>query len=680
MASRENVYLIDLGTGTDRGLLPLACGLIASYCNSIPQISDHFNIYVRMMDEGIEGLIDEIEDPAVVGISCYCWNFLGSVDLSKRLREKYPEVTIVWGGPSIPARPHRIKEFVKEYDYVDILVHNEGELTFANLLLSRLSGESLSNCAGITYCHADGSYITTPPRDRIQDFTNIPSPFLNGLFDDLMKRYRDYIVGALWETSRGCPFKCSFCDWGSALVNKVNRLPIERAIKEIEWVSNNKMHYVYATDANFGITVKRDLEIAEGVVEIASRNGYPHTLILNWTKNSHQNIVKIADTLFTGGITTNVTLSYQSFHEPTLKAIQRDNIKPAYLKKLKQEFHDKKCATYNELILGLPEETLDTFISGIDKGLSHNLRDQLSIYLCCILVNTDLKEDVEKYGIETRECAVGLNRRKFKFPRFGVDEIVVKTSTMSLEEWKRAYEVSFIFQSFYNLRVAFFVAVYLKMIHDIEISQFVISVIDTVDAHPGLFPIFTKAISHVRHNRQLILDSKASVSEVKGSDGVAFTPHEAMTFLLLNHIDETYKELHEIVKIGYPNIGTERLDEVMLYQKLRMPTFETTNKEQDFNTTIPVFFEQVSSGHAISLIRISPTTVKFAQPVHGYDTAIEFNRRRVSCGYNINIVDAIINEEGEVKASQGSLPLARNVNLKGSFGDHQCPSIRENIQ
>ena len=84
----ENVYLIDLGTGTDRSLLPLACGLISSYCQSIPEINSHYDFHIRMLGQGLDELFAEIEEPAVVGFSCYVWNFFGSVELSRRIKEK----------------------------------------------------------------------------------------------------------------------------------------------------------------------------------------------------------------------------------------------------------------------------------------------------------------------------------------------------------------------------------------------------------------------------------------------------------------------------------------------------------------------------------------------------------------------------------------------------------------
>ena len=620
MVKKEHVYLIDLGTGTDRSLLPLACCLLKSYSQSFQEINNHYYIHIRMLKEGIEELIDEIEYPSVVGFSCYCWNFLGNVEVSRRLKDKFPNVLIIWGGPSIPAKSNRIRPFLLKHEYVDIVVHGEGEFTFADILLRTIRGESFADCQGISYRSSnreEGNPIfTNNKRERIRDLSIIPSPFLNGICDRILELYKDQIVGVLWETSRGCPFHCTFCDWGNSLVNKINLFEINRVIEEIKWVSQHKIHYVYATDANFGITLNRDLEIAKRLVSITKGNGFPNTLILNWTKNSYSNIIQLADVLRSGGVITNITLSCQSFYEPTVKAIKRKNLKLEYLKKLKTEFHNSNLATYSEIILALPEETLDSFVSGIEQGLSSNLKDQLSIYLCVILENTDLQESMGKYGIETRRCAVGLNRRKFKYARFGEDEIVVGTSSMPIPDWERAYEIAFSVMSFFNLRVAFFVIVYFKEVFGAKVTDFVMSTLDIIDNAEDKFPIFSKAVSHLRSTRQLILDGIASVRPVEGGNGVALTPHEAMAFLLFNQMDQTYKELTGICEIFSKTNGFPLLDDVLSdiikYQRSRIPTFRIDQKYLDFQTNIPVFFDALTTntGKNIPEINKSHTVIQ----------------------------------------------------------------------
>ena len=660
---KKKVYLIDLGTGTDRSLLPLSCGLVKSFAQSIPILSTNLEIDILMLESSLEEVVSEIDDPFCVGIACYCWNFLGSVDISRMIKKKW-DCPVVWGGPQVPSRPHRIQGFMDKYKCVDILVHGEGELTFASLAYKLMMGEDLDKCSGISFRSGD-SVITTPSRDKTRDLSVIPSPYLNGIFDEVLNRYRSNIVGALWETNRGCPFRCTFCDWGSALVNKVNYFDIERVKKEIEWVSRKRIHYVYATDANFGIKVDRDLDISSFFVEQAALRGFPNTLILNWTKNSHKNIVKIADVLLQGGIITNVTLSYQSLNPAVLDAIERDNIKPDYLIELKHEFHERAIPTYSELILGLPEETFESFIEGLESSISTNIYDQTMIYLCCVLENTQLREDKEKYGIETRTCAVGLNRRIFKFERFGEDEIVISTNAMTRKQWEELYEISFMFMALYNLKVAYFIMVFLHVQFGVKFLYFIRFVIDNSERYPR----FHKAIQHIRSNRQLIIDNKGSVSSPEGSEGVAFTPHEASVFLLLSDTDETYQQLRELFRdfldANSLSVEADIFDDVCKYQELSIPKFGEDFVSHSFHTTAPIFLHQVTHGKDFENIEHGPTLLTFANKAHDYETKVEFDRRRVSCGYSINLNTIKVQNRLDVRYDF----LARNPNLAGKFGE-----------
>ena len=91
----------------------------------------------------------------------------------------------------------------------------------------------------------------------------------------------------LWETNRGCPFKCAFCDWGSATGDKVASFEEERLHKEIDWFSNNKIEFVFCCDANFGIK-KRDIDIANYISKKKEETGYPHALSVQNTKKCNR--------------------------------------------------------------------------------------------------------------------------------------------------------------------------------------------------------------------------------------------------------------------------------------------------------------------------------------------------------------------------------------------------------
>jgi len=665
---KKNAYLIDLGTGTDRSLIPLGCGLIVSYANTITEIKDNFNFDILMMENNIEEIVDQLEDPYVVAFACYVWNFLGCQELAKLVKTKFPKTKIIFGGPSIPQEKSNIKNFLLEHDAVDILVHMEGEKTFADLLLHYNRKKDLISCDGITYRDKKLEFITTKKRERIRDLAEIPSPYLTGVFDKLYEKYKNFIIGILWETNRGCPFSCSFCDWGNASVNKVTRYAIHRVVEEIRWAAERKIHYVYCTDANYGIKFERDFEITEKVVEIIKEYKFPNTFVLNWTKNQHKSVIDIAEKFREAEVATNTTISIQSFHAPTIEAIKRGNIKGEEYMRLKNEYHLRGLSTYTELILGLPNETTESFLSGLEKTMSHNMYDQFMVYTANILENTELSRNVELYGIKTSKCAVGLNRRKLKYARFGEDEITIGTNTMPTNEWERLYKISFFLLSLYNLRIAFLPIVLLNKYYSVKITKVVEYIFDEVSKNQKKYPIFSKVINHLNQQMEKIINGISSVSETENSEGVVFTPHEASTFIFSSYLNQTYSELNEILNLFVDkekiNVDKLILAESINFQKMMIPNFIPGKITRHFKSNVAYALHKLVTVNQKLKIDLVSNDVSIYNPTHGFDNIVEFNRRRVSAGYAIGLAKV----EFDKKLVQDSLDQNKTVNARIKSG------------
>ena len=117
-------------------------------------------------------------------------------------------------------------------------------------------------------------YFKTENAPRIKDLSLITSPFLSGSLDSLITANTDEKWIGLWETNRGCPFTCTYCDWGSATGSKqMGVFPQERLKEEMEWFSHHSIEYIFCCDANFGM-FKRDPELAQMVGQIKQKTGY----------------------------------------------------------------------------------------------------------------------------------------------------------------------------------------------------------------------------------------------------------------------------------------------------------------------------------------------------------------------------------------------------------------------
>src|SRR3989344_8514526 len=217
------------------------------------------------------------------------------------------------GGPNIHQYQEALNEFFEKRPFVDFYVVNEGEIGFLNLLLryffanKELEHMKKSPIEGVVFYDNYKKIAIKGSRcPEIIDLDIIPSPYLEGVLDEF---FEDNLIPNI-ETNRGCPYRCTYCDWGSNF-NKINKFGLERLKKEFEYISNKtkNTNMFCISDANFGIFEDRDYEISKILSSINERTGYPRKVILAWAKNKSMGIIKIAEILKN---TTSVTAEFQS--------------------------------------------------------------------------------------------------------------------------------------------------------------------------------------------------------------------------------------------------------------------------------------------------------------------------------------------------------------------------------
>jgi len=224
----KSVYVLQINTPTDRNLLPLAAGLLVSYSKNIPLLYKNYKFIIKVLRESPKKTANSFFNPDVVAFSCYSWNLHQNIEIAKITKQKWPDCLIVFGGPSSPCLENEISKFVNPF--IDIYVHGEGEITFSEILISNLKHKGFKNIQGITYLQERKStkFITNAPRPFNENLDCLPSPFLDGTFDEILRKYKKHITGALWETNRGCPFSYAFCYWGQSQTSKIRTFGLER--------------------------------------------------------------------------------------------------------------------------------------------------------------------------------------------------------------------------------------------------------------------------------------------------------------------------------------------------------------------------------------------------------------------------------------------------------------------
>ncbi|MFH1998926.1 MAG: radical SAM protein, partial [Planctomycetota bacterium] len=166
-----------------------------------------------------------IEDCAdVVGIGYMSDALPRALKTAETLKRQHPGKTVILGGPGPSAVA---REIVSSFPYIDVVVIGEGEETILEVMdcLARDDRSRLSKVDGIC-CRIDGQVVQTPARERIRDLDALPLP----LYDCIpMEEYP--LINVV--SSRGCPYRCTFCDVSPMWQRKHFRRSVESVVNEL---------------------------------------------------------------------------------------------------------------------------------------------------------------------------------------------------------------------------------------------------------------------------------------------------------------------------------------------------------------------------------------------------------------------------------------------------------------
>ncbi len=332
--------------------------------------------------------------PAIFLFSNYVWSSANNLAHSELVKAANPHHVTVHGGPDTPKYPGDLERYFAQHPHVDITVHGEGEVTFPALLeaLAGTMGDgptrltALADVAGLSFRDGD-RVVQTGPRDRLADLNVIPSPALTGLFDGFLPVGGGQ-SGLIIETNRGCPYGCTFCDWGSATLSRIRQFDLDRVFGELEWCATHELGIGLA-DANFGI-FERDVEIAEKIAQLKQTYGYPRIVGNNYAKNTVKHLSKIIDIFTAAGIVAEGKMSMQTFDSETLTTIRRKNIKVEKYHGLSVEFRRNDLPLAVELMMGLPGATPATFRSDLQACIDRDVR--ATVFPTVLLPNSPMNE------------------------------------------------------------------------------------------------------------------------------------------------------------------------------------------------------------------------------------------------------------------------------------------------
>lgn len=436
--------------------VPYAFGLLKSFADQDPVTASAYCWHAPLTDpEPVDTVVSRIVNPDLLCLSCYVWNHNQQMAVARRVKARYPDCLVVCGGPHVPDHPG---DYFSRFPQLDVLVHGEGEIPFAQLLRELLESQpDFERLQGISF-NRSGRLVATPGGARLGKNLPVPSPYLNGSLDDFLGEENGGRI-ALWETNRGCPFACCFCDWGVRTKNTVRLHAMDRVAREIDYLAARGVEDIYITDSNFGL-FKRDLEIAGLLVAARRRTGFPKRVRIQFAKTSNATVFAISRVLFENDMLWGTTLSMQSVDVDVLEAVARPHVDISAYADLKNRYQRQQIPTYTELILGLPRETRDSFVGGIGRLLEIGLHEDIRVFELTLLPNAPLSQPGmrERYGLQTRFKPIRLTGAGFERE---VVELVFGTRTMPYADWAYCLLFAEMIQALHNGAYTRFIAIYL---------------------------------------------------------------------------------------------------------------------------------------------------------------------------------------------------------------------------
>ena len=489
---KKNVYLMQVNysvyfRGTVQYWLPYSVGCLMATAQAHEAITDNFNQILLHRREDPDDIVSSMDDPACVAFSMYVWNSNYQLVVAKKVRERFPDCVIVFGGPS--AVPEH-----SEQGLCDVYVDGEGELQYVDVLYEIINGDLKPGERKMT---------------RIDGLATLPSPYLAGVFDDLIAQYPECTWQATVETDRGCPYQCTFCDWGSLTHTKIRKYDMTKVQAEIDWIIANPIVYVFVANGNFGVFPDRDIPIARMLRAAADHpDSQLESVNVQYLKNNTETALIVERTL--NGLGKGITLSRQSNNGMVLEAIKRKNLSTEKFANLIELSNYYNVPNYTEFILPLPLETLDTFKSGICQTLTEGQHNSIDVWPASVLPKAEMgsPDYMSKYGLVTVPVS-NYSQYSGQSDADHVDytdgdtteitDVVIETNTMQRSEVLEAWCFIWVVSRFHFCGYSQIISRYLHGKHDVSYIDFYNGILEAILSDGWMSEVYSQIAYIIEH-------------------------------------------------------------------------------------------------------------------------------------------------------------------------------------
>ena len=451
---KYKVYFADLthtGMVINANNFPLGVGLVAAY--AAQELNDDIEVSIYKYPEDLDQAMRR-ETPHVLCMSNYSWNANLSYAFANIVKRHHPEVTVIFGGPNFPLDRGLREGFLTERPAIDFYIKWDGEHAFTGLMRKLLEhdldvgalkteGALLDNA-----CYLAPQGYVEGPDHRVANLAALPSPYISGLFD----KFFDGNLIPMMETTRGCPYSCTFCNDGSLLRSRIYRRSEDSISQDLKYIGsrskNSLQTQLSIVDLNFGM-YKEDLATARMIRSTMDEYGWPERLNTAMGKSHPERVLEVVRIINEGGKgVIKLQASFQSTDQEVLKEIKRKNLSVDDLLGMRdfrfEQINDNQ-EFLTELILALPSDTVEKHYASLRDVIDVLGMNNIDVHQLTLLPGSEMADwavlgtrPQDQFDVRHRVfvgCLGIYNILDDVVPCAEFEEVVVGNSTLPFEDY-----------------------------------------------------------------------------------------------------------------------------------------------------------------------------------------------------------------------------------------------------
>ncbi|MDD7511335.1 MAG: DUF4080 domain-containing protein [Peptostreptococcaceae bacterium] len=352
----------------------------------------------------------------MVCFSCYIWNIEKTKELCANLKAAQPRLKILLGGPEVS---FDCADFMEENPWCDYIIRGEGERSIFEFCKNVTLGKPLEGIAGLVLRGAAGRIIDNGLPCAI-DLNRLQFPYARLPLDG------DKVV--YYETSRGCPFRCSYCL--SSIDKGIRSLSMDRVKHEFKYFNDRKVKQVKLLDRTFNYDRDRAAEIWKYLIE--NDNG-----VTNFHFEICGDLLRDEDFALLEKARPELfrfEIGIQTVNGQVLQAVGRNDNTLKLFENIRRLIKTGNIELHVDLIAGLPGEDMRSFANSFNEVYGTGA-DEIQLGFLKLLRGTEIRDEADEFGYVFRHKA---------------PYEVISTTGMSAEELVSLKELERVLDVFYN--------------------------------------------------------------------------------------------------------------------------------------------------------------------------------------------------------------------------------------